>query len=192
MFLVPNRDVVIPLGEDKFVRRSVNNLSDIRSENRAIISCNQTTVVTLPFTPTCPDWVEVYKDGFRIMNPRVSSIVGGTLYETFNVQGRVLTFAQPMTGQIVVVCDTIPRIQFNATIIEINNVQGFKSARASLYIEPVIVTEPANGYARLSTDRMSMVYLPKNGFTGDDSFSYCLINNHGQYSKNYCVNITVS
>jgi hypothetical protein len=191
MFLVPNRDVIIPFGEDRFIRRAVNNLADMRGENRTIISCNNTTSVVLSFTPTCPDWVEIYKDGFRIMNSRVSSITGGTLYETFNVQGRTITFTQPMTGTIVVVCDTVARIQWNASIIQVDNVQGFKTARASLYIEPVIVTEPVNGYARLSTDRMSMVYLPKNGFVGDDSFSYCLINNHGQYSRNYCVNITV-
>ena len=192
MLLVPNRDVVIPFGGDIRLPRDVNLLADSRFENRAVFSCNNTATINLSFTPTVADWVEVFVDGFRVLNPRVAGIQGGWLYERYNVAGRTITFAEPISGLVTVVCDTRPVPQRNASIIEVDNVQGFRSARASLYIEPVIVAEPVNGYARLSTDRMSMVYLPKTGFIGDDSFSYCLINNHGQYSKNYCVYISVS
>lgn len=192
MLLVPNRDVVIPFGGDIRLQRDVNLLADSRFENRAVFACNNTTTINLSFTPVIADWVEIFVDGFRVLNPRVAGKQGGWLYERYNVEGRTITFTEPISGSVTVVCDTRPVPQRNASIIEVDNVQGFRSARASLYIEPVIVAEPVNGYARLSTDRMSMVYLPKTGFVGGDSFSYCLINNHGQYSKNYCVYISVS
>lgn len=192
MLLVPNRDIVIPFGGDIRIQRPINLLGDSRFENRAVFSGSDISTIQLAFTPTVADWVEVFVDGFRMLNPRVSSVTGGWLYEKYNVTGSTVNFTEPVSGSISIVCDTTPAIQRNASIIEVNNVQGFQSARASLYIEPVIMAEPVNGYARLSTDRMSMVYLPKTGFAGNDSFSYCLINNHGQYSKNYCVYITVS
>ena len=192
MLLVPNRDVVIPFAKDIRIIVPKNNGNFARQENRATYECNAVSFITLGFTPVANEWIEVFVDGFRLLNPRIKSIVGGNLFENYNMVGNRLVFAQPITGQVTVVCDTKPLPAYNTFLIEVNNVQGKNSARASLYIEPVIMAEPYNGYARLSADRMSMVYLPRTGFTGHDSFSYCLINNLGQYSKNFCVYIKVT
>lgn len=218
MLLVPNRDIVIPVGADVKLRVPQITTDAFRYEYRHVVSANNESIIPLPFIPLCPDWVEVFNDGFRILNPRVASITGGTLYEVYNVinylvpdidpatglqkvdpeteapllkNGKALKFEQPITGSIKIICDNWPIPDVKGTTIEVNNVQGFKSARASLYIEPVVMTEPGHGYVRLSQDRQSMVYVPAKTFVGDDSFSYCLINNHGQYSKNYCVYVTV-
>ena len=190
MISIPNYNVVIPVAEDLYLTCNSTEQTSPRLANIATITVSGTTM-TIPFTPTCSDWVELYSNGRRIINPRVKQRLGGTQYEIFNVSGNQITFNQPQQATYTVICDTKPLHDTTSLIIDINNVQGFLSTTASLYVEPIVMEQPANGYARLTTNRKSIAYMPSYGFIGNDSFSYCVINNHGQYSRNYCVNITV-
>lgn len=61
-----------------------------------------------------------------------------------------------------------------------------------LYSEPVVITQPYHGYVRLSTDRRSMSYTPNKNYAGNDTFSWSLINQHGQIGEPRCCNITVT
>lgn len=192
MIVLPNYDVVVPSGADMRVFATRNLGSDSRGEYRQTVSSTGTLSISLNFTPPSPEWVEVWVDGARLLNPRIKSTDGGTLFEIFNVQGNVINFSNYISGQITIICDSTPVVSQAATTIEIENRQGFRSSRSSLYVEPIILVPPQSGYARLSTDRQSMCYVPQTNFIGYDTFSYCLINNHGQYSKNYCVYIKVS
>ena len=60
-----------------------------------------------------------------------------------------------------------------------------------LYSEPVIITQPYHGYARLTADRKGIAYIPNLNYTGNDAFSWALINQHGQIGEPRCVNISV-
>lgn len=191
MILIPNYNVVIPVAADLYLTYQAPQTAVLRLEQQTTITVSGTTA-TLPFTPVCEDWVELYKNGRRVINPRVKNRIGGTRFEVFNVSGNTITFNESQQGTFTVICDTKPTHALDSLIIPIDNVQGALSTKASLYIEPIVMEQPQNGYARLTTDRKSISYMCNYGFTGTDSFSYCVINNHGQYSRNYCVNITVS
>ena len=190
MILIPNRHVVIPTAADLYLTCNTPLQPVLRLHQQTIVTVTGSTVI-LPFTPVCGDWVELYSNGRRLLNPRIKHRIGGTLYQAYNISGNVLTFAEPQQATYTVICDTKATHAEGSLIIPIANTQGFLSTKASLYIEPIVMEQPLNGYARLTTDRQSIAYMPNYGFIGTDSFSYCVINNHGQYSRNYCVNITV-
>lgn len=191
MILIPNYNVVIPVAADLFLTTQTLVRPELRLEQQATINVQGNTV-NLPFEPVCQDWVELYKNGRRIINPRIKRKVGGSEFEIFNIVGSQIIFTEAQNTTYTVICDTRASHPEGSLIIPISNTQGFLSTRASLFIEPIVMEQPSNGYARLTTDRQSIAYVPDYGFIGTDSFSYCVINNHGQYSRNYCVNITVS
>jgi hypothetical protein len=196
MVLVENRRVIIPFLKDIYKEVAINNISTItRGENRYIQIFNDVvSEIILPFKILCEDWVEVYVDGKRILNPRLYSDQGGTEYEKFNVVGQTLNFKESVFGEIIVISDTnIPSAEEEkaGVLIDIENIQGYKSKSISLYHEPVVMTQPEFGYARLSFDRKSILYVPHPGFSGADQFNYCIINNHGQQSRNRCIRIKV-
>lgn len=200
MVLVENRRVVIPFIQDVYETILRNTTTYNRGEYRVNVSVQTpTNVIQLPpsFKILCEDWLEVYIDGQRLLNPRVSSDFGGTKYEKFNadILTNVITFSNDIVGEVTFVCDSnVPNeedLDRSSCTISIQNVQGFKSSGVSLYHEPVVMTEPENGYARLSFDRKSIIYVPKVGFSGTDQFNYCIINNHGQQSRNRCIRIRV-
>lgn len=60
-----------------------------------------------------------------------------------------------------------------------------------LYCEPVIITQPAHGYARLTTDRQKIAYVPDAGYTGNDAFSWAMMTQNGQIGSPKCAQIKV-
>lgn len=191
MIEIPTFDVITPFAQDLRLVCPINAGSYNRGDLSYSITGSGVTQIILPWTPVSSAWVEVYVDDNRLLNPRLNSQLGAGAFENFNVTGNRIDFAIPHSGTIKVVCDSTPNIDSGGLIIPIKNIQGAHSVRASLYFEPVILTQPKFGYARLSTDRESMVYVPQTGFIGYDAFSYCIINNRGQHSRNRCVNISV-
>lgn len=61
----------------------------------------------------------------------------------------------------------------------------------SLYSEPVVLSQPNFGYVRLTADRTKMVYVPFPNFSGQDSFAYTLMTQHGQIGMPKCVYVEV-
>lgn len=192
MIEVKNRRVVIPFLEDVEITVPKNTRTYDRKEQVFSTTSAEVYQITLPFTPLCTELTEVYEDGIRRINPRIERIPGGTSYSEYNVFGNTINFQNAISGDVKVVCETEPYPQYNVTTIEIDNAQGYLSVGISLFHEPVIITEPTNGYARLSFNRKELVYLPKMQFTGKDSFSYTLINNQGQFGNPRCVYVTVA
>jgi hypothetical protein len=191
MIEVKNRRVVIPFVDDIQISVPKNLISYDRKENTFSGSFSGTFSISLPFAALCTELTEVYIDGMRKMNPRLYQQFGGTYHGEYNVFNSFIAFTNAISGDVKVVCETQPYPEPHVNVIQIDNTQGYLSAGISLFHEPVVVSEPANGYARLSFDRKELVYLPKLGFTGNDSFSYTLINNQGQFGKPKCVYITV-
>lgn len=89
--------------------------------------------------------------------------------------------------KVVAAGNTAPRVVKSAvntnTILAADNIYNtglnFRVGD-SHYAEPVVLTQPLHGYARLSIDRKSINYTPFYDFKGYDSFSYTLITQHGQ------------
>lgn len=191
MIEVPNWDVFIPYISDKNIKVKVPQTSIPRGESRGFILLNNETTAALPFVPMNPYWVQVFDEtGFALVNPYIGAVLGGAVFETYNIVDNMIVFSTPRTGRFMVVCDQKPYHDPSALVIPIKNVQGSLSAKASLFVEPIIMTEPSFGYARLSEDRKSIVYKQTDLSATQDSFSYCLINNHGQYSNNACIYLT--
>lgn len=286
MIKIPNYNVVVPQTPDlRLFGKRRNTYDGDRQELRYQFTAADTTQVQLPWIPTAPEWVEVYIDGVRLVNPRVASIEAGTYYEVFNLDNDVIRFSKPVTGQLTIICDTranhwwgsvvvgtknvqayselknlynfniyewpvsggaingfgyrvnyVPGPQFeansyviisdcvpskfngnfkvtNGTLGSVNfrgnvpgrenmtkpgTISGFGNAVVkqtqgiALFSEPVILTQPYNGYARLTGDRKSIAYVPNVGYVGNDTFSWSMINQHGQIGEPKCVVITVS
>jgi len=289
MIKIPNYNVVVPTIPE--LRLDGNKRTDPNAERGELsytFTAEQTFYVELPWTPTASEWIEVYVDNIRLINPRITSDIGGSLFETFNLVGnRGIKFAKPLNGEVKIICDTKATHWWGAVIVDPKNVQGeveyvtlndfvfndwpiingsvngfnyrisfepgpkFQSntyiivegcqppffngnyrvtgstlssvnfrgnvprppgtriispgvisgfgngvvKRAldsvGLYAEPVIITQPYNGYARLTTDRKSIAYIPNLNYVGNDTFSWALINQRGQISEPKCVYIKI-
>ena len=195
MIDVPNFDPFTPYASDIWVRMPPNGGLDSRNEYRAVVQI-QNKRVLLPITPLCTEMVTVFdSSGVAVLNPKKRSKYGGWEYESFNASGNSVIFnldSEFITQyEYTLVVEQNPIHSTNGIVIPIENIQGKLIAKASLWNEPVVYHEPQFGYARLTLDRKSLVYIPRNGYVGSDSFSYCVINNHGHYSKNYCVYIEI-
>ena len=89
------------------------------------ITVTDATTIELPWMPTAPNWVEVYNDDVRIVNPRIKGITGGDLFEVFNVTDNLITFNSPVTGNLKVICDSSATHFWGSLILNAKNVQGF-------------------------------------------------------------------
>jgi hypothetical protein len=155
------------------------------------------STLTLPWTPSNPNWVEVYVDGFRMVN---ASYNFGETRNAFTISNKVISFSGPVDGLVQVINDRFFRYDFpEDNYIRVSNSQGAKTKNtvpgnylASYFCEPVVLTQPYNGFARLTDDRKSVVYVPNYNFVGQDTFSYTVLSDRGQIAEPKCVYITVS
>jgi hypothetical protein len=95
----------------------------------SLVANNQYNI-NLPWDPTAPEWVEVYKDGTRIINSRIHTADGrtyaqmaGTIYEDFNVVGNVIQFSDRISGNIDIICDTSAAHWWGGAVIDCENIQ---------------------------------------------------------------------
>lgn len=286
MLKIPNYNVVVPITPDLNLYTVPRYVYD--AERQALthtVQVNETVTVKLPWLPTAQDWVEVYVDGIRLINPRVKSATGGSLFEVYNVSDKTITFEKPVTGTLTILCDTQPTHHWRSLLINAKNVQGFYVYKdiynfevnnwpvingryngltynvyyepgpdfqsnsyvtirnctptrfngnfkvlnstagsvtfrgrvagrgtmtrpgnitgfgnatvkelqgISLYAEPVIITQPQHGYARLTGDRQGIAYVPDVNYKGNDTFSWAMINQHGQIGAPKCVQIRIA
>lgn len=288
MLKIPNYDVIVPTVPD--LRLITKKRTDPRAERGELsfnFTASDTTFLRLPWVPTATEWVEVYINGIRLINPRITSAIGGSQFEVFNiVDGTGVSFNSPVSGDLTIICDTKATPWYGALKIDPKNIQtkqqfknlhnfnfyswpviggsinglnyrvfyepgpifepnsyviisdckpprfngnfkvinstadtvvfrgnvasqagtsmdtpgkiaGFgngivkQTVAIGLYSEPVIITQPHHGYARLTTDRQGIAYTPDLDYVGNDSFSWALINQHGQIGDPRCVNIRV-
>jgi hypothetical protein len=286
MIKMPNYQVVLPLIPDLNVTTKMRTTT---LGNREALTYRYSgsgiTKIKLPWKPTVPEWVEVYIDDLRLVNPRTGSIEGGTLHDEFNINGSTINFTNPQSGSFYIICDTKPshfygalvvnpknhqaiveediaanlvvmdtpiiggyqrgtkvHISYNlgpefevgsyviirgnspssfngnfqvsastmgsveyttaapnlATLSETGFVSGYattvsfyKNITNSVYAEPIIITQPLHGYARLTSDRKSIAYTPNTYFKGNDTFSWALITQHGQVGVPKCLYVKV-
>jgi hypothetical protein len=142
------------------------------------------TVVNLNSIPVSNEWVEVWLNGWRVvnidpMNPR------------YFINGNQVVFTDPTIGQVLVVVDLEPLPYYASSIIRVNNVQRDQHADISLFSEPVIMSQPENGYVRLTANRKSIAYVPNYKFVGTDTFLWTLLTQHGQLGQAKCAKVHV-
>ena len=126
MIKIPNYNVVVPITPDLTLNTHPRTSSaGERNHLEYELAVTNATQINLPWTPLAINWVEVYNNGVRIVNPRITSISGGDLFEVFNVRNKVITFNTPITGTIKVICDTQPIHFWGSLILNSKNVQGF-------------------------------------------------------------------
>lgn len=147
-------------------------------------------------TPYNPAWVEVWHDGFRMVNTTLNF---GATHTAYEVMGNLVMFKEPLLdGVIKIYADGPFYYDLPEYVIDINNVQGAATKNikvgqvlASYFCEPVILTQPRNGFVRLTDDRKSLIYIPPVDWEGYDSFSYTVVSDRGQTSEPKCVFLTV-
>jgi hypothetical protein len=160
--------------------------SSIKQRNAIFnfFTLNGSSTITLSTLPYNPYWVEIWHDGWRVLNldPQNPQYV---------ISQRTITFTTINTGDIVVVIDTEPLPYYAANVIHVTGVQHDANSPVSLRCEPVLLTQPFNGYVRLTADRKNLVYVPQIGFAGTDTFGWSLITQNGQIGPAKCAKITV-
>lgn len=156
------------------------------------------TDITLNFTPLVSKWVEVWINGFRVIN---ASTDFGKTHESYELSGRRIRFKTPQTGNLLVICDKtmVPFLDNNGVdnTVTVDNCQGAqgiandKEFKAAAYCEPIAITLPQHGQVRLTDDRKGLVYIPNRLYEGYDAFSYSVITDRGQISVPACVFVKV-
>lgn len=66
-----------------------------------------------------------------------------------------------------------------------------RRALESQRVEPVVLTQPLWGYARLTKDRQGILYVPYRMFQGTDAFTYTLITQTGQIGEPKVITVDV-
>lgn len=171
-------------------------ISNPRGHEEQTVQLDNETEIILNILVINKAWVEVYLDGFRLIN--YTRDFGSTLL-TYNILEDRIVFSEPVTGSVRIISDN-PDFSEGAggLIIPVSNVQGARTVATgsgqhfgALHCEPVVLTQPAFGYARLTSDRLSIVYVPPVNFNGGDAFSYTVISDRAQIAEPKCVFIQV-
>lgn len=208
MLTINNCRVIIPQTEDIELTVYVNETTSdylavtSRGELSFTYTMALTTQLEVPWDriPSA-QMVEIYKNGIRVINRSID--FGETHLDppqlTYEINDKMITFNQPVAAEIKVICDQRmePRVP-DKNIITFDNIFGGETVApemdetyAATWCEPVICTQPYNGFARLTDDRKSIIYVPNPGYVGADSFSYTLITSRGQTAETKCVYITI-
>lgn len=202
MIEIPNCRQIIPLVDELTITVPLNDSTEFyevvngRNANTFDYFMPYTTQLQLPWYPLSAQSVEIYKDGVRIINGSHNFDETHLKYE---INGDTVIFKEPIAGNIVVISDLeiAPRVP-DEYIIAVDNLQGGETTStdsdqtyASTWCEPVVCTQPYHGFARLTDDRKSIIYVPDQGYDGPDSFSYTVITQRGQIAEPKCIYITV-
>jgi hypothetical protein len=208
MLVIPNCRFIQPFVDELNIVVHPNNdtLADVdgityplvppRSAQYYSYQASSESVITLPWTPIVNEWVEIYLEGFRIVNFTTDF---GLNYNPYSIENNIITFDAVITGNVEIYCDNTlqPGVRPSNIIIH-DNIQGAEADSplpdqtfAAIWCEPFVCAQPSFGYVRLTDDRRSLMYIPNQFYVGNDSFSYALISQRGQVSKPKCVFVNV-
>jgi hypothetical protein len=186
MVVTPIEYVDIPTVDDIDIgiEKNVNRFASNRRAKFYNYTLSGNNIVTLGTTPYNANWVEVWHDKWRVVNT-------DPLRPRYIVDGNQVILNDIYNGAVLIVVDTEPMPYYGASIIKVSNVQRDQYGLTSLFCEPVLMSQPENGYVRLSADRKSIAYVPFYQYVGTDTFLWTLITQHGQMGQAKCAKITV-
>lgn len=128
MLIVPNHHVIVPKTEDQ-VAYLPHIITDPETRRKAHIqktTISNQDVINLNFTPLSDQWVEVYVDGYRLINPKYPTYSTKYVrYDTYNIlKNNILQFSSNISGNIKIICDTLPYSK--AEILHTANISGLR------------------------------------------------------------------
>lgn len=110
MLIMPNHHVIVPRTDDRtYVLNTI--ITDERCRRNAHVqhfSVSNVGNIQLDFTPLSDQWLEIYIDGYRLVNPRYGTYeTPYARYETYNMAANnTVRFGNVISGNVTVVCDT--------------------------------------------------------------------------------------
>lgn len=111
MLIVPNHHVIVPRTEDAYIEITTvaSNPQTRRQAHVQRMTLSNTDTVQLNFQPLSDQWLELYLDGYRIINPKYATHrTPGARYENYNlVENNQIRFSEPQTGNLKIICDTL-------------------------------------------------------------------------------------
>ena len=140
MLLINNHHVIVPKTQELsfFMANIVTGAGTERGAHEQTGTLSNSTEFLLDFQPISPDWLEVYIDNVRVVNPsyptRMTAAAPGEAYQLRN--GRIV-FSQPQTGNIRVISDTIvnplpentSNVSLRGLVIRFDNIQNYDTYR---------------------------------------------------------------
>lgn len=137
MLILPNHHLIVPRTEEISVKIA-DVVNDPLLKRRCQVQrfvLNNTSQIQLDFIPLSDQWLELYLDGHRIINPRYANHDHvGIQYEEYFLSGYdSIRFARPLTGNLKVICDTLayapPEHLINqqaaGIIVKFENIQSY-------------------------------------------------------------------
>lgn len=111
MIIVPNHHVIVPRTEDAYIEINTvaTNPQTRRQAHVQRMTLTNADTVQLNFQPLSDQWIELYLDGYRIINPKYATHrTPGARYENYNlVENNQIRFSEPQTGNLKIICDTL-------------------------------------------------------------------------------------
>ena len=185
MIVTPIEYVNIPIVDDIDVgiKKNTTNAAPRRADFYNVTLAG-TNIINLKTIPISYEWVEVWHDGWRVINTNPAN-------PRYYINGTQVVLNDISSGSVLVVVDLEPLPYYASSIIRVNNIQRDQYGNISLFSEPVIMSQPENGYVRLTADRQSISYIPNHKFVGTDTFLWSLITQNGQLGQAKCAKVTV-
>lgn len=110
MLVIPNHHVIVPKTENRTYTLATIITDDTcrRQAHVQHFSVANVTSIQLDFTPLSDQWLEIYLDGYRVINPRYGTTETRYVrYETYNMAANnQVRFGNVISGNLTVVCDT--------------------------------------------------------------------------------------
>jgi len=136
VLVVPNHHIIVPKTKDLSYKmlNTITNAGMIRLAQEQNTYMNNQNVLELSFTPISREWVEVYLDGYRVINPKYANKQApGLPYEEYNISGNTVIFSNAVTGNVRVICDEVlkPESEYTSDltkkglVIPVINVQSY-------------------------------------------------------------------
>lgn len=137
MLIVPNHHVIVPKTEDRtiYLDTIVTDPECRRQAHVQHLTVSNANVVQLDFQPISDQWIELYLDGYRILNYRYPTYeTQYATYETYNMAANnTIRFANAITGNLTIVCDTLAypksetltQANISGVTVNFDNVQSY-------------------------------------------------------------------
>lgn len=136
MLVIGNHQVLVPATQERsyFKANSITGPGTERLANVVTGTLNNQTEFALPFRPLSVDWVEVYINQLRVINPvYLTRHTAAVPTEAYTFRNGNIVFSQPQTGSITVISDTIvnplpettANVSLQGLIIEFDNIQSY-------------------------------------------------------------------
>jgi len=162
MIVVPNHHVIVPRTSDESAFLPHEITSDKTKRRARVIRkyMNYEDKIILDFLPASDLWIEIYLEGFRVLNPHyLTKRTAAWPYEVFNVRGNEIFFNHPIKGNVKVICDTLTHSEAETTKIpgiaglhiDFQNLQSY-----DVYEHVFVPTRYSNNYYNLPVTQLKV------------------------------------